>query len=108
MVLVKEQKDLSVGQLRRICDEKTFKFKSTAEIDSLKKVIGQERAVRATSFGIGIESPGYHMFALGPSGTRNSKKRLQPKISVNFLTEFAVVMIQEKERTAITFIVQRT
>lgn len=69
MVLLKEQKELTVEQLRRICDEKIFKFKSTAELDSLEKIIGQERAVRATSFGIGIESPGYHMFALGPSGT---------------------------------------
>jgi predicted ATP-dependent protease len=32
-------------------------------------VIGQERAVRAVSFGVDIASPGYHLYALGPSGT---------------------------------------
>lgn len=69
MVLVKEKKELAVEQLRRVCDEKIFKFKSTAELATLESIIGQERAVRATSFGIGIDSPGYHMFALGPSGT---------------------------------------
>lgn len=69
MVMVKENKELAVEQLRRVCDESIFKFKSTAELSALEVIIGQERAVRATTFGVGIESPGYHMFALGPSGT---------------------------------------
>jgi len=69
MVTVKEKSELQVEQLRRICDPKKFDFKSTAELSVLDNIIGQERAVRATSFGIDIESPGYHMFALGPTGT---------------------------------------
>jgi len=36
-------------------------------------VIGQERAVRAVSFG--IDSPGYHMYALGPVGTICSEEQ---------------------------------
>jgi hypothetical protein len=35
----------------------------------LTEIIGRERAVRATSFGIDIESPGYHIFALSLTGT---------------------------------------
>jgi len=69
MVAVKEKHELQVEQLRRICDPGVFDFKSTAELSVLDNIIGQERAVRATSFGIDIESPGYHMFALGPTGT---------------------------------------
>ncbi|HSO24786.1 MAG TPA: ATP-binding protein, partial [Chondromyces sp.] len=42
---------------------------STEEIPDLEQVIGQERAVRALSFGLDISSPGYHTFALGPVGT---------------------------------------
>jgi lon-related putative ATP-dependent protease len=69
MVSVKENKELQVEQLRRVCDPGIFEFESTAELSVLEEMIGQERAVRATSFGIDIESPGYHMFALGPTGT---------------------------------------
>src|SRR5215216_1312341 len=67
--MVKKYRELSVEQLRRVCDPNVFHFKSTAELPLLKKIIGQERAVRATSFGIDIDSPGYHIFALGPAGT---------------------------------------
>ncbi|MGB7876241.1 MAG: AAA family ATPase [Anaerolineales bacterium] len=72
MATVKENNELQVEQLRRFCDPKIFDFNSTAELSVLEKIIGQERAVRATSFGIDIDSPGYHMFALGPTGTGKS------------------------------------
>ena len=64
-------KDFSVpvDRLRRRQDPETFDFKSTENLPPLAEVIGQERAMRAVSFGIGIESPGYHMYALGTSGT---------------------------------------
>jgi lon-related putative ATP-dependent protease len=69
MVSVKEKKELQVEQLRRVCDPGIFAFESTAELSMLDEMIGQERAVQATSFGVDIQSPGYHMFALGPTGT---------------------------------------
>ncbi|HID85770.1 MAG TPA: ATP-dependent protease, partial [Anaerolineae bacterium] len=62
-------KELAPEQLRRVCDPSHFNFKSTAELPPLEGIIGQDRAVRAVSFGIGIPSPGYHMYALGPTGT---------------------------------------
>jgi len=74
--------ELSAGDLRRICDPDQFEFKSTAELDDLEDIIGQERAIRAVSFGIDIESPGYHMYALGPAGTGKTttiKKFLERK-----------------------------
>ena len=68
----KSIEELTVKQLRHICDPAQFEFKSTAELTPLEDVLGQDRAVRAVSFGIDIESPGYHMFALGPAGTGKS------------------------------------
>lgn len=64
MVSVKENKELQVGQLHRICDPGIFKFESTAELSILEEILGQERAVRATFFGIDITSPGYHIIFL--------------------------------------------
>ncbi len=67
--MTKKFNELSAADLRRVCDPGIFHFTSTSELPILTDMIGQERAVRATSFGIDIESPGYHIFALGPAGT---------------------------------------
>ncbi len=60
---------LSVEQLRHRFDPAQFDFKSTGELPAYEGIIGQERALRAISFGINIKSQGYHMYALGPVGT---------------------------------------
>jgi len=60
---------LSVEQLRHSVDPGQFDFKSTEELPAYEGIIGQERALRAISFGINIKSQGYHMYALGPVGT---------------------------------------
>jgi Cdc6-like AAA superfamily ATPase len=46
-----------------------FDFETTADIDPLDQVIGQERAVRAITFGLEMKSAGYHIFVTGPEGT---------------------------------------
>jgi len=43
-------------------------FSSTAELERLDAIIGQDRATRAIEFGIDIPSYGYHIFAMGPAG----------------------------------------
>jgi lon-related putative ATP-dependent protease len=60
--------ELTAGQLRRRCDISQFTFASTAEAPDLEGIIGQERAARAIEFGIEIPSPGYNIFAMGPTG----------------------------------------
>jgi len=60
---------LSVEQLRHQFDPAQFDFKSTEDLPVFEGIIGQERALRAISFGINIRSQGYHMYALGPVGT---------------------------------------
>jgi len=60
---------LPAQQLRQRCDPAQFDFETTAELKDLNDVLGQERAVEAIRFGIGIQREGYNLFALGPSGT---------------------------------------
>jgi len=60
---------LSAQQLRQVCDPAQFEFETTAELEDLNEIIGQERAVDAVMFGVGIRREGYNLFALGPSGT---------------------------------------
>ena len=67
--MTKDFKEVPIEDLRRVCDPSIFHFSSTAELPILTDMIGQERAMRATSFGIDMASPGYHIFALGPAGT---------------------------------------
>ncbi len=55
--------------LNRRCDPAQFSFKTTAELAPLDRVLGQDRAVAAVQFGIGIRQEGYNLFAIGPSGT---------------------------------------
>lgn len=61
--------ELSSKHLRRYCDYKKFDFSSTEKLLPLEKVIGQDRALKAVSFGVDIKSHGYHLYALGPTGT---------------------------------------
>lgn len=60
---------LTAEQLCKTCDESQFDFKTTAELEDLSDIVGQERAVEAIQFGIGMRREGYNLFALGPSGT---------------------------------------
>ena len=60
---------LEAAQLRRRCDPERFDFKTTAELPEIDRVPGQERAVEAVRFGIGMRSEGYNIYALGPNGT---------------------------------------
>jgi lon-related putative ATP-dependent protease len=60
---------LSVEALCLKCDPEQFTFETTEELDDLEEVIGQERAVEAIDFGIGIRQEGYNLFAVGPLGT---------------------------------------
>lgn len=50
------------------CEPSLFNFQSTAELELLDDVIGQERAVSAINFGVDLKSYGYNIFALGPAG----------------------------------------
>ncbi len=50
------------------CDPATLGFATTEEVSEHHDFIGQERAIDAIHFGIGMSRQGYNIFALGPSG----------------------------------------
>ncbi len=62
-------KPLTPDALYRTCDPALLDFETTADVADVDDVIGQDRAVAAARFGVGIRHPGYNLFALGSSGT---------------------------------------
>jgi predicted ATP-dependent protease len=51
------------------CDLAFLPFVCTAEMTPLEDFIGQERAMRAIEFGLGVNKPGFNIFVTGLSGT---------------------------------------
>ncbi len=62
-------KELSIESLRKKCDPNTIKCKTTQELVPLSEIIGQERAVRALRFGLGIRDQGFNIYVAGYPGT---------------------------------------
>jgi len=60
---------LQIEDLKKWCPPETFKYASTAEMPEEASIIGQERALSALSFGLGINSRGFNIYVLGDSGT---------------------------------------
>ena len=63
------QLEVPLEKLRWRCDPNSLKFKRTDELEPLQEFIGQDRAMRAISFGLAIDHPGYNIFLTGLSGT---------------------------------------
>lgn len=61
-------KPLAADLLRLRTDPAGLGFKTTAEVAPLNEALGQERAIEAIRFGVGMVQDGYNMFALGPDG----------------------------------------
>lgn len=59
---------LAPKQLHHRCDPAQFSFQTTAELEDLSGMIGQDRAMDAVRFGAGIRHDGYNIFVLGPAG----------------------------------------
>ncbi len=60
---------LAVEQLYQATNPEIFDFETTDQVEELKDIIGQTRAVEAVRFGTGMQREGYNIFAAGPSGT---------------------------------------
>jgi predicted ATP-dependent protease len=50
------------------CDPALLDFESTAELGDLEGVVGQERALEALRFGIGMPHDGFNLYVLGSMG----------------------------------------
>jgi lon-related putative ATP-dependent protease len=61
--------EVPLQQLRWTLDPKSLPFKTTEELEPLSEIIGQDRALEAFRFGLGVRKKGYHVFVSGPTGT---------------------------------------
>jgi len=67
-----DHKKLAAEALSWQCDPAQFEFASTAELPPLEGTIGQDRAVTAIEFGLGIRDGGFNLFVLGEPGSGRS------------------------------------
>lgn len=65
---MKKTKPLDAKLLRKKLNANQLEFKTTEELPSLTEFVGQDRALEAIQFGIGIKNQGYNLYAMGPSG----------------------------------------
>ncbi|MDH5471268.1 MAG: AAA family ATPase [Gammaproteobacteria bacterium] len=61
-------KSLTAKQLRPACTAESLPFKTTAELEDPVGIVGQDRALKAVEFGIGVHHRGYNLYVMGPSG----------------------------------------
>ncbi len=104
---MKKMRELSPNEVYRPCDLRDFRFRTTEEITGFpssslppwfskrfrttnglvgcEDFIGQERAVNAIYFGLGIEHRGYNLYLAGPPGVgkTSSIKAILSMISKN-------------------------
>ncbi len=75
---------LAVENLYHSCDLSQLSFKTTADIEEDCEHLGQERAMDALKFGIGMKHDGYNLFVLGSTGLgkNTTVKKLLAKESV--------------------------
>jgi len=69
MMAATETKSLQPEVLFRRCDPSEFKFDTTTDLEDLTEFVGQDRALEAVQFGLGIRRQGFNLFLLGPAGT---------------------------------------
>lgn len=60
---------LNVEELYKHCDTSIFDFKTTSELKELDEILGQSRALKAITFGVGIKHEGYNLYVMGDSGS---------------------------------------
>jgi len=63
-------KELDAKELRYTCDPSGFDFKTTAQLEPLDRIIGQDRAVTALKLGLGIKDTKnrYNIYVAGGPG----------------------------------------
>lgn len=62
-------RELSADKIRKKCDTSFMHCETTQDLKPLLKIIGQERAVRALKFGLGIKDHGFNIYVAGNPGT---------------------------------------
>ncbi|HEY7665308.1 MAG TPA: AAA family ATPase [Xanthobacteraceae bacterium] len=66
---------LPVARLYRSADLSLLAFRTTAEIEPIDGLVGQQRAVDAIGFGTRVRKPGFNLFVIG-----SNQARMQPAV----------------------------
>lgn len=69
LMRVRKFAELEPEELKWVCGEDSFDFKSTSALKPIEGVIGQQRALKSLKMGVDIKSQGYNIFITGLSGT---------------------------------------
>ncbi len=66
LVVAAAHTPLRAEELRRTIDPASLGFETTAELDPISSLIGQDRALRAIEFGANMKANDFNIFVLGP------------------------------------------
>jgi lon-related putative ATP-dependent protease len=61
--------ELTYDKARKKCGKEIANCASTAELEPLQQIIGQDRAVKALQFGLKMKDSGFNIYVSGQSGT---------------------------------------
>lgn len=64
--------ELSPAQAYRQCDLSALSIESSDQLESCEEFVGQDRAISAINFGLGVSHCGYNIFLSGPPGVGKS------------------------------------
>jgi lon-related putative ATP-dependent protease len=70
-------KALDPEMLYNACDLSSLKFETSDDLNELEEIAGQDRALEALRFGVGVRHEGYNLFVMGPSGMGKSSATRQ-------------------------------
>ncbi|MEW5762094.1 MAG: ATP-binding protein [Bacillota bacterium] len=62
-------REITADEARAVCRAEDLGCVHTDDLKPLETIIGQERAVQALEFGLGIRAEGFNVFVAGPPGT---------------------------------------
>jgi lon-related putative ATP-dependent protease len=65
-------KELVPKEIRLWYDTDHLSYKTTADLSPIEEIIGQSRALKALTFGLEIDKPGFNIFVAGQPGTGKS------------------------------------
>ncbi|MDT8384684.1 MAG: ATP-binding protein [Gammaproteobacteria bacterium] len=70
-------KALDPASLYTACDFAALEFETSDDLEALEEIAGQDRALEALRFGVGVRHEGYNLFVMGPSGMGKSSATRQ-------------------------------
>jgi len=61
--------ELTAEKAYKVCGSEYIDCASSQELTALETIVGQDRAIRAMQFGLGIKEKGFNIYVSGMPGT---------------------------------------